>query len=661
LSKIAKYSLIVIGLIIATVILLMVMASVFIDPNAYRKELVQIVKTQTGRNLEISGDVSLSLFPWLGIQFGEMQLDGPGNFTPADFLSLRQANIRVAALPLLWGRVDIDHILIDGLSLHLLRSKQGQDNWTFATSQPTAAIPTKEKKSKEAESESGADLAAVRLGSLTLKDSTIHWHDQQADSKFSAEHLGMTLDRLASGEQADFSLVTDLILRTNKVVPIAIKSKLMIDWQQKIAQLISSKIELGEMVLESRLTARFLDNLDIEGTTKLNKMAPLSVLKLFDIDYKPGNKNALQNLQISLNFNYLSGGQTNSLSLKNINIMLDKSELTGSLFLNLDENKPHKFDLLLKNINTDHYLPAKTIPEKSAATKQTKSSNEKKVDDTINLPIAQLRSLNLSGKLKLENIRANGIGFNSVDTKINSRKGLLTLKPFKAELYEGKTQGHFQLDVRKNLPRYSTEQNLSNIQMGDLIKDMDIYDDFSGKGNLRINVTTAGDKVSLLKKNLKGSFSIKLGKGKLVGADFIRQLREARDLYEQLQGKQKSQSKSTGNETVYDQLTASAIITKGVINNQDLLMVGPKLQMTGKGEIDLPRNWIYYKLKANYQEKAGAEPIKAPIKIKGPLDNPSIKVQYQKVLRKESEKRLRKEVEKQLGNELRKGLEGLFR
>jgi len=415
------------------------------------------------------------------------------------------------------------------------------------------------------------------------------------------------------------------------------------------------------MVLESRLTARFLDNLDIEGTTKLNKMAPLSILKLFDIDYKPGNKNALQNLQASLNFNYLSGGQTNSLSLKNINIMLDKSELTGSVFLNLDENKPHKFDLLLKNINMDHYLPAKTVPEKSAATRQSKSSDKKKVDDTITLPLTQLRSLNLSGQLKLENIRANGIGFNSVDTKINSRKGLLTLKPFHAKLYEGKTQGHFQLDVRKNLPRYSTEQNLSNIQMGDLIKDMDIYDDFSGKGNLRINVTTAGDKVSLLKKNLKGSFSIKLGKGKLVGADFIRQLREARDLYEQLQGKQKSQNKSTGNETVYDQLTASAIITKGVINNQDLLMVGPKLQMTGKGEIDLPRNWIYYKLKANYQEKAGAEPIKAPIKIKGPLDNPSIKVQYQKVLRKESEKRLRKEVEKQLGNELRKGLEGLFR
>lgn len=661
MSKIAKYFLIGLGLIIAIVSLLMVMALVFIDPNAYRQQLVQIVKTQTGRNLEISGEVSLSLFPWLGVQFGEMQLAGPAGFEPTDFASLRQANIKVAVLPLLWGRVDIDHILIDGLSLNLLRTKQGHNNWTF----PANASQTKKTELNKNKNKSGSSLAAVRLGSLTLKNSSIHWHDKQSGSKIMADHLGLTLDHLASGEQADFSLVTDLTLAKNKAMPIAVSSKIMIDWRQQVAQLISSKIELSELVLETQLTARFLDNLKIEGSAKLRKMAPLSALRLFGIDYKPENKKVFRSLQANMNFTYLSDSLAdplaNTLELKNISIILDKAELTGNVLIGLDDKKQSKFDLLLKNINTDHYLPAKTIAQESDAARPSKSVSKKKVDDTISLPVSLLRSLNISGQLELENIRTNGIGFNSINTKLVSRAGLLTLKPFHAKLYKGNTQGNFQLDTRKNNPRYTIVQNLKNIQIGDLLKDMDIYDKFSGKGDLKIDVTTTGSKVSTLKKNLKGTLSIKLKKGKLVGADFIRQLREARDLYERLQGKQKAQSKRTGNETVYDQLTASAIITKGVINNQDLLLVGPKLQITGKGQIDLPRNWIYYRLKARYQEKQGVDPIKAPIKVKGPLDNPSIKVEYQKVLRKESEKYLRKEVEKALEKELRKGLENLFK
>ncbi|MFV1992817.1 MAG: AsmA family protein, partial [Acidiferrobacterales bacterium] len=173
MSKVGKYILVSLGVILVAIIILMVMASVFIDPNTYRQQVVELVKKQTGRDLKINGDVSLSLFPWLGVQFKEMKLDGPPGFKPADFASLRSADIRVAALPLLWGRVDIDQILIDGLTLNLVRNEQGRDNWTFTSPQPAEPKTPSEKKPAQ---ESSA-MAAIRLGSLAFKDSNILWQD----------------------------------------------------------------------------------------------------------------------------------------------------------------------------------------------------------------------------------------------------------------------------------------------------------------------------------------------------------------------------------------------------------------------------------------------------------------------------------------------------
>ncbi len=654
MSKVGKYILVSFGVVLAAIIILMVMASVFIDPNTYRQQVVELVKKQTGRDLQINGDVSLSLFPWLGIQFKEMQLDGPAGFEPAKFARLRSADIRVAALPLLWGRVDIDQILIDGLNLNLVRTKQGRDNWTFASQQPAEPKTPSEKKPAQ---ESSA-MAVIRLGSLTFKDSNILWQDNQSGASFAVKHLGLTLDRLASGELAEFSLVTDLTIAKNPPLPIAINSQLMIDWPQQIAELTAAKIELGEVVITTELKARnIFSAINVNGVVRLKKVSPRALLRTFGVSYHPANKKALKSLKGKMNFSYAS----EIIKLKNINLALDKAGLTGDMSIGLKNNTGYKFDLQVSNLNTDLYLPAAAEKIPAAPPKSAHTRIRKKTDKEISLPTATLRALQANGKLRLENFRGGGVGFKSIDTNLSANAGLIKLVPFNARLYEGRSRGHIIIDTRKRKPRYVIEQKIKNIQVGDLLKDLEIYKNFQGKGNFDFKLSTTGNKVSSLKKNLNGSFATKLKSGKLIGVDFIRQLREARELLETVQGKQKKHNSRTGNETVYEKLTATGKINNGVITNNDLWLTSPKLQMTGKGTIDLPKNWIYYRLKATYQEKKGIDPIKAPIKIKGPLDDPQIKVEYQKILRKEGEKRLRKEAEKALEKELRKGLENLFR
>ena len=74
--KIAAYT---VGGLLALIVLALVLVVVFVDPNDYRDDIARIVETETGRKLTLSGDLKLSVFPWLAVETGPASLsDAPG-------------------------------------------------------------------------------------------------------------------------------------------------------------------------------------------------------------------------------------------------------------------------------------------------------------------------------------------------------------------------------------------------------------------------------------------------------------------------------------------------------------------------------------------------------------------------------------------------------
>jgi len=57
---------IIVGLLLLIVVAVVV-APLVIDPNDYREQIQSAVKNKTGRDLLINGDLSLSVFPWVGV------------------------------------------------------------------------------------------------------------------------------------------------------------------------------------------------------------------------------------------------------------------------------------------------------------------------------------------------------------------------------------------------------------------------------------------------------------------------------------------------------------------------------------------------------------------------------------------------------------------
>ena len=74
MKKQFKILLYTIGFVVVLVIAAAVTATLLINPNDYKDDIVKVVHDKTGRELQLKGDIKLSLFPWLGLELGQTSL-----------------------------------------------------------------------------------------------------------------------------------------------------------------------------------------------------------------------------------------------------------------------------------------------------------------------------------------------------------------------------------------------------------------------------------------------------------------------------------------------------------------------------------------------------------------------------------------------------------
>ena len=82
--------------LIGLIVIALVLVVVFVDPNDYRDDIEKMVEEKTGRELTLSGDLKLSVFPWIALESGPASLgDAPG-FGPEPFVSIQRSARRRA-------------------------------------------------------------------------------------------------------------------------------------------------------------------------------------------------------------------------------------------------------------------------------------------------------------------------------------------------------------------------------------------------------------------------------------------------------------------------------------------------------------------------------------------------------------------------------------
>lgn len=335
-----------------------------------------------------------------------------------------------------------------------------------------------------------------------------------------------------------------------------------------------------------------------------------------------------------------------ALKLTKLDLKVDDSRLTGSMEI-LDFASPAvRFDLALDKIDLDRYLATDKPAGAPAASATGAPAPAAAVP--VELPLSMLRSLDVKGKFRVQEMKALGLRSKDAQLQLNAKNGLIALGPNQAKLYGGSYRGETALDVRGKTPRLKLDENLEQVQIGPLLKDMRLFDNYTGTGNVGLKLTAQGFDAEQIKRSLNGTVAIAFRDGKIEGVDLIRLIEQARALRDAARGKPVSVKAKESDTTVFKSLTANVLVVNGVAQNNDLVLDGPNLRATGRGTADLARETLDYRLNATVAEGADRRGTTVPVIITGSFANPSFNVDFGALLKKEAEKQIEKELQKGL-------------
>jgi AsmA protein len=312
---------------------------------------------------------------------------------------------------------------------------------------------------------------------------------------------------------------------------------------------------------------------------------------------------------------------------------LDESTIKGKASMARAKVAAYDFDLNIDKLNLDRYLASSEKKKEPAKKEEPAKPASKEADAPVDL--SGLKGLNAKGRVEIGALQVQGLKLAAVKTEIRAADGRAEVGPHSANLYEGSLSGTLALDGNAN--RVALKETLSNIAIGPLLKDFAQQDRLEGKGNLALDVNTAGKTVNSMKSALAGTAKANLRDGAVKGVDIGAIINKARSAL----GSQPAQAADGSKErTDFSELNATFVIKNGVAHNEDLDVKAPLFRVTGAGDIDIAKSTINYVAKAAVvatskgqggKERDDLAGLTVPVKLTGPLDGMKYEVDYRAV------------------------------
>ncbi|MGE5624668.1 MAG: AsmA family protein [Bacillota bacterium] len=635
MKKALKITGIVVGILVLLIIALAVLLPFLINPNRFKDDIAQLVKERTGRELAVQGDIKLSVFPWLGLQIGPLELSNARGFGAVPFAAVNETDVHVAFWPLLRRHVEVGDIKIDGLSLDLERDADGHSNWQDLTERLSRGA-----KEGEGGSGGGVDLSGASVG---VGDSEVRWTDAQKHQQYKISDFSLTLGQFASGKpfavtsgfdfsgtnpalagHVDFAGTADADLEHHIYSADAATLKLQakgdgvpggtadasLRWQHAAANLEQQSVAVNGF--EAELYGLKLDveaqGRDIEkspnytGTVKFARFSPRDVLKAVGraayADIR--DNNALASATASFTF----VATPTSLSINGLDMMLDSTHLIGGAGIKDYSSHAFSFDLTADQLDVDRYLPPQQLG--------TPDKPREEVDiNKVGIPLRTVRSMNLDGHLHVGQFTFIGTKTTDLDMDLSAHDGLVQLKPMTASLYGGSLNAEMQVDARlanADDPVVDETLTLKGVQLAGLGQDLGKPSHYSGSLDVSSTGRAHGRFVLLLRRTLKGSLSFALKNGAIEGVNVTDSIARA---WAAVRGQ--PVPSPTRLRTEFTELRGSGGVRDGVLNDRNFAALLPGLGLSGAGKLDLLSLTVDYALKGRVTGP-GEGGVLAPLK-----------------------------------------------
>ena len=636
------------------------------DANDFREDIAGAVNKQTGRELVIEGDVSLSLFPWFAIEVGHTTLGNAPGFGDKPFAEFDRAKLSIRLLPMLLRReIAINTAELEALTLNLQVDRRGGNNWDDLSADEDPA---------QAEAQAG-DGGAIEISGVDVSKTTVTYEDKQSGDTYVLSDMNMQLGSLSDDGRpvpAKGSFLFDLQptaisgnIELDTVLSFDLNEGLVSFDGLTVAGVIEGiansptrlaletdgiEVETNEQRITLQPVSLTILGIDMKAdvepfsyagavepnaTIRVDAFSPKSLMSLLEIEVpKTADPSALSKVIVDASV----AVKSELIELSDVTIKLDDTTFKGRLSVPRSDNGAYGFNLSADQIDLGRYM--------EPADEASQSDSSESVP--IEIPADLIRPLNARGDLRVATASLGGMLFENVVLGLNAANGRLRLNPITADFFGGSYSGDVRIDAAAATPVLSVDEKIQGVDMAELARAMFKQDNITGTIAGGFKLTGRGNDMAAVQQSLGGNMSFQLNDGAYEGTDIWYELRRARAL---IKGGE-APKPTLPPRTRFSSVTATGVVTDGVMRSDDLVAELPFMQLRGSGNVDLAAATVNYNLTARVLERPdGLENVTEeeladftqaviPLKITGPLSSPSVKPDVEKLLRKRVEKEI---------------------
>lgn len=670
-------------------LLLLIVAAIAVfaltfDANHYKPEITALVKEQTGRTLNIGGDIHLSFYPDIALQLGQVTLGNAKGFTHEPFAEAQNARVTVQFLPLLEQQLKINEVHLQGLKLNLHRNKNGKTNWQDL-------LP---ENSPQANANAGEAMTSLLGGmvitGVSVEDSQVSWQDDQQGKTLKLTPLNLKTGTFHPGKPVDIRLDTHLAQNQpafDMQLTLATTAQLADNQDDFSLSNLSLQVKLPER-LDASISGNLQGNLGNERATVPDLQAAVTLAG--QGRFKLGGRLeanlakqvlTLAGLQTTAQFNSAATGQVDATlsgdarldlakQLLKVNGMQLQTQLQGgdlpvqSLAATLSGEPSYHLDKQQLDITELKWRADVKAPQLPGGQLQQQSSGKLSLNlesgkGLLDLSQTQLNSADhqldgsvqvhdplspkrvVEGKFKANQLSYPPFTLQEARLGVQFENGQVTLTP-SGTLFKGAYQGSITIDTLQSPAKLHSEHKVQKLRTEELL--FALTDDRLVTGALNMTATldsVVGD-APLFKQNLNGLLDLNLNDGTIRDANFAQKTREVVKLFEKERVNELGEK-----EVAFTKLEGQWQVQQGVFRTAENVMLAPHFQVKGNGDVNIVNESLDFKLRISEKPHPDKpEGLFAPLHIHGPWKQLSYEVELDVLLKALAKRELDKETTK---------------
>ena len=613
--------------LLALVVIIAVVAVVslfFLPAERVARIAAEQLRSVTGRDVSITGDVALTFWPVLGVRADGLEVGNADWADQGPMLQAANAAIGVDAMALLQGEIRITNIEAESPTIRLEQRADGRASWQFTDASGAAQIETETSPEKPAR--------PISIERLQVTDATLIY-DAEGSDLVSYDGVDLTLDwpeRLGPAEIAAVlrptgqPVTVDAVIdgfagfitgdtQTLRATVDGAAGKLGFDGRGNTAGAVA-----GTLTLVSSDTGAFFQSLGlpkVDLPENLGRRIDLST----DLTLTPDRQLALRDLVAGLGANRITGAADIGLNgVPQINAQLD----VGTLDLGSDGE--------------------------GAAANSGSGGAPAPGGGWPKTPIdaSGLAAFNGEIVLTAQSIDLGQFMLGATRALLRNERSRMVFELRDVVAYGGNLSGEFVVNNRSGL---SVGGSLAAqaIQMQPLLTDAAGLNRLTGQGDARLSFLGSGSSVDAIMRSLSGDGSVQIGRGTIQGIDLDRLMRSG---------------DTSGGTTVFDSLGGTWTIAAGVLSNSDLLLQLKNYRASGEGDVGLGAQTIDYTFTPVALRANSGQGVSIPVRFTGPWSDISIRPDLEAAFeaeidekRDELENRAKEKLNERLGNSGQEG------